>query len=193
MTVAKDTPSVAVAAVIEKHVPALGNQCEQRAQEPRQKPVLGHDGLNVFFAISVSPPRRLKRAPDAKEHKQIEEAYREEEAGRDQCPDQAAYVLEIFERILDPGGEKTNQRTGDYHNGGMAKCKPEPHRHRALALLHQLARGIVDGGYMVRVDGVTKTQHPSKQCGSKKHRLIAENAPGPTPCQHINQPKAKVE
>ena len=56
----------------------------------------------------------------------------------------------------------------------MAEREIEPERDRPLALLHQLAGGVVDGGDMVGIDGVAQPEAVGEEAGGEQDRMVVE-------------------
>jgi hypothetical protein len=69
----------------------------------------------------------------------------------------------------------------------MAEREPEAHRDRALALLHELARDIVDGGDVIGIDPVAQAKAPGERGGAQQQRLRAQGAQCPGPCRQIGE------
>ena len=67
----------------------------------------------------------------------------------------------------------------------MAERKEEADGNGPLALLHQLARDVVDGRDVVGIDGVAKAERVGEECGADQDRIIMESDQRPNPGQHI--------
>ncbi len=61
-----------------------------------------------------------------------------------------------------------------------------------MALLHQLAGDIVDGGDVVRVHRVTQAQGIGQGGGAEQNRMIVERRQGPQPSGQIRQQQGGV-
>ena len=61
----------------------------------------------------------------------------------------------------------------------MTERKEEPDADRALSLLHQLARDVVDRGDMIGINGVPQTEPVSQQCRAEIHGLVMKSAKRP--------------
>ena len=61
------------------------------------------------------------------------------------------------------------------------RAEPEADADRALALLHQLAGDVVDGGDVVGVHRVAQAEAVGQQRGAEQHRLVAEGQQRPGP------------
>ena len=71
--------------------------------------------------------------------------------------------------------------------------KIEAGRERALALLHQLARHIVDGGDVVGVDRVAQPEAVGQERGAEQHRIVVERAQRPGPGRHVGGDQQRVD
>ena len=74
---------------------------------------------------------------------------------------------------------------GQHHHRRMAEREKEADADRPLALLHQLARHVVDRRDMVGIDGVAQTERVGQESGADQHRIIAKRDQRPNPRQHI--------
>src|SRR6202041_804035 len=75
----------------------------------------------------------------------------------------------------------------------MSQSKEEADRDRTLALLHQLARDVVDRGDVVGIDGVTKPEAIGQHGGSDQNRLPRERDESPDPGRQIGQNQQAVD
>ena len=66
----------------------------------------------------------------------------------------------------------------------VAEREEEPDGDRALAVLHELARGVVDGGDVVRVDRVAQAEGVGQEGGRQQDRVLERrrqrDGPAPT-------------
>ncbi len=67
----------------------------------------------------------------------------------------------------------------------MAERKEESHADRALALLHELARHIVDRRDMVGVDRVAQAERIGKQGRPEQERPMAQDYKRPEPDEYV--------
>src|ERR1700733_6257813 len=75
----------------------------------------------------------------------------------------------------------------------MSQSKEEADRDRTLALLHQLARDVVDRGNVVGIDGVTKPEAVGQHGGSDQNRLPRERDESPNPGGQIGKNQQAVD
>ncbi len=67
----------------------------------------------------------------------------------------------------------------------MAEREEEPDADRASALLHELARRIVDRGDMVGVDGVAQTERIGEEGRTEQDGVAVKGDEGPDPNRDI--------
>ena len=67
----------------------------------------------------------------------------------------------------------------------MAEREEQPDADRTLALLHQLARDVVDRGDMIGVDRVAQAERIGEQGRAQQHRLTAQGHQRPEPDKNI--------
>ena len=65
-------------------------------------------------------------------------------------------ALKAANRVSSAAAVDGDGDRGQHHHGRMAEREEEADRDRPLALLHQLARDVVDGGDVIGVDGVAQ-------------------------------------
>ena len=70
---------------------------------------------------------------------------------------------------------------GKHHHCRVAERKEEADRERTPALLHQLARDVVDCRNVIGIDRVAQPKAVSKEGSAQKHRIILERQPRPRP------------
>ena len=129
---------------------------------------------------------------------EVEDSDQDQEAARDQRADRAADASEL-RRCL-PTTPCTialdRQAEGDrdqQHHGRVAEREEEAHADRLLALLQQLARGVVDGRDVVGVEGVAQPEgvgeaaEPEK--GGVARRRTSAAVPSPTRWSRATPPK----
>jgi hypothetical protein len=74
----------------------------------------------------------------------------------------AAAVLDLAAKRLDADREQERKYE---HHGGMPEREEEADAHRALALGHQPAGGVVDRRDVIRVEGVTHSERVGRDAG----------------------------
>ncbi len=75
----------------------------------------------------------------------------------------------------------------------MAEREIEPSRNRALALLHELARDVVDRRDMVGIDRMAQSEAIGQKCGTEQHRVVAEGEERPCPSRHVSDSEHAVD
>ena len=93
--------------------------------------------------------------------------------------------LNSVEAALERAGRQRDGGRREHHHGRMAEREEEADADRPLALLHQLARHIVDRRDVVGIDGVAKPERIGQEGGADQHRIIVKRDQRPNPGQHI--------
>ena len=75
----------------------------------------------------------------------------------------------------------------------MAEREEQADADRPLALLHQLARDVVDRRDMVGIDRVAKAERVGQERGADQHRIIAERDQRPNPRQNVGGDQHAVD
>jgi hypothetical protein len=88
-------------------------------------------------------------------------SYLPEEDTRDRRPDDVGGVLQaratVPHLLVEPADAEIQNYGQDEDHGRVAQGEEEPHAERALVVVDQLARGVVDGGDVI---GVERVAHP---------------------------------
>ena len=71
--------------------------------------------------------------------------------------------------------------------------KNRPSADRPLALLHQLARDVVDGGDVVGIDRVAQPEAVGEEAGAEQHRMVVERDQRPGPGGDVGGDQQRVE
>ncbi len=138
-------------------MPGLGDGPGHPAEDAVHEAALLQLGLQLGLVVLAlaHPPEDLE---DAVERAQVDQAERQQEGAGDGDADQAgrlvqggAVLLDLARQRADAEGEQGAEAEDDRR---VAQREPEADRQRALALAHQLAGGVVDGGDVVGVEGV---------------------------------------
>ena len=75
----------------------------------------------------------------------------------------------------------------------MTERKHESHSNRTLALLHQFARHVVDGGDVVGIHGMPQAKTIGKKRGPQQQRVLAKREDRPNPRGHIEDEQDAVD
>ena len=75
----------------------------------------------------------------------------------------------------------------------MTEREEEADGRRTLALLHQFARHIVDGGDVIGVDGMAKAKTIGEKSRAKEHRKIAKGDDRPDPCSDVEDSQDNID
>ena len=179
------------------HLPRLGHGVgeapEQPVHEPARAQQLFELGLGVRPAAHVA-----QDAHDPHEHDQVQARDQVEEGPGHSGADHArgglqrrAVVLHLAGQRADPDGEEQRERED---HGRVPEGEEEPDAERPLAVVHELARRVVDGRDVVCVErvaqpeGVGRSPTPAvkappaprlKWCGT----TTPKSRPKPTTCR----------
>jgi hypothetical protein len=74
----------------------------------------------------------------------------------------------------------------------MTQREHEADSDRTFSILHQLARDIVDGRYVIGIDGVAQAEAICEECRSEEHWVMVEGDAGPDPCTDIEREQDAV-
>jgi hypothetical protein len=87
----------------------------------------------------------------------------------------------------------TLREGGQDDHGGMAEGEKEAGVDRALAVVHQLADDVIDGGDVVGIDGVPQAEDPGEEGGAEQCGAIGKGEPGPEPGGEIGGDQQRIE
>ena len=140
------------------------------------------------------PPRRTSRKlrQTAQQNHQVRDRNDQQERGRDERADDATDLLDGVEPVLDGGGGRRDRQRGQDDDRGMAEREPQSDRQRTLAILHQFADDVVDGGDVVGVHRVAQPEHPRQQGDTEQGRAVVERRPGPGPRAGIGRNQTTI-
>jgi hypothetical protein len=68
-----------------------------------------------------------------------------------------------------------NRCRAEHDDGRMTQREHEANCDRAFSILHQLARHVVDRGYMIRIDCMTQAKAISEKRSSQQHRVTVKS------------------
>ena len=89
-------------------------------------------------------------------------------------------------------GGRNRKRPHD-DDGRVAQREHQSDSDRPLALLHQLARHVVDGRNVIRIDRMAKSKAVSQKRRAQQHRKVIECDEGPAPCRQIEAQQQGVQ
>ncbi len=164
------------------HVPALADHAEQPAEQAReQTAAVRQHRVDVLRGVAAAALHALEGAVDVDQDDHVDRRDDQQERRRHRGADQAADVLEAFELVLEGRRRERDADGRQHHHGGMAEREIEPERDRPLALLHQLAGGVVDRGDVVGIDRVAQPEAVGQQAGGEQDRMVVERDQRPGP------------
>ena len=141
--------------------------------------------IEVFLDEGAAAAHLPEGAIDRQQNDEIGGGDDKQKNRRDQRADGAADELEAVEAAFERAGGQRDDGGGEHHDGRMAEREEEADADRPLALLHQLARHVVDRRDMVGIDGVAQTERIGQEGGADQHRIIAKRDQRPNPGQNI--------
>ena len=101
--------------------------------------------------------------------------------------------LNCSKRVESSGRRRGDAGRGQHDHGRMAQGEEEAHGDGPLAVLHQLAGDVVDGGDVVGVHGVAQAEAVGEQGRAQEQRLIAEHQEGPGPRGQVGRDEQAVD
>jgi hypothetical protein len=137
------------------------------------------------------PP--LETAPDRPQDDDIGGRDAQQERRRNPGADHPAHRLDPLHLALQRRGRGGDGDAGQHHHRGMPQREPGADGMRLLALLHQLAHHIVDGGDVVGIHGVAQAEDPRQKRRAQQRRTIRKRRPGPQPGRQIGRGQAKEQ
>ena len=141
-----------------KHVPALGDEAEQRTEETREESAIVEQEVEILLDERFATLHRLKGAVDRHQNNDVEDCDGEQEQRRDAGADDSANLLHRIEsRRKRRRGEGDADRH-EHHDGRMAERKEKSNADWALPLLHKLSGDVVDRRDMIGIDRVAQTE-----------------------------------
>ena len=166
-----------------QHMPALGDEPEQRTEDARQESPLVEQDVEIVLGERLASLHRLKGLVDRNLHQNVDEGDGEQKERRPLCMTPPTAFSES-KRDLSAEAAKAPPTdsiptTADWPS---EKKKPTP---PALALLHELARDVVDRRDMVGVDRVAEAERISEQRRSEQNRLGVQREQRPEPDENI--------
>ena len=174
-------------------MPAPAHHPEQRAKEAHQNAPAVQERVQILLDETFAASYRAEGAIDRDEDQHIEGGDREQEEGGDAGGDDAADGPQPLEaRFHRRGGDGDRQRHRQ-HDGGMADGKEETGGNRALALLHQLPRDVIDGGDVVGVYRMPEAEGVGERRGAEQGRAVAQHRERPGPGGQVGAGEDDIE
>jgi hypothetical protein len=143
------------------HLPRLGHRAGEAPQQAVHEPARAQQVLELGLRVRPAP-HVAQDAQDPDEDDQVECRDHVEEGARDPRADQSCGGVQGRAVVLDLAGQRANsereeQRQREDH-GRVPEREEEPDAQRPLAVVHELARRVVDGGDVVGVEGVAQPE-----------------------------------
>ena len=142
----------------------------------------------------VPPPAQAPEgAADAGQNHAIDEADEDQERRRHARPDQASQ-LPVSPRDIEHAGRGERDEGGrDDDDGGVTEREPETDGDRSLALLHQLARDVVDRRDVIRIDAVPHPEDIGQERRREQGRVAGEEIVRPGPDRDVRGNQEQVQ
>ena len=159
------------------HVPRLGDRPGDPPEDAVEEAALVELALELGLVVPAVP--HLAEDPDdADEGGEVDQPDRQQEGAADQGAPDAGELLQRGAVVADAPRERPHaQRDAEDHHEddrGVPEAEPEADAHRALALGHQLAGGVVDGGDVVGVEGVPHAEGVRREAEADAEHLAAD-------------------
>ena len=143
------------------HVPRLVHGIGQAAEQTVHQPATVQLPLESGLVVA-SAPHLPEHLHDAEQDHDVDRSDQVEEAPGHCGADRGGGLAERRVRILHGPVERTHadrdQERKNEHDRRVSERKPETDAQRPLARSHQLARGVVDRGDVIRIERVSQPQ-----------------------------------
>ena len=174
-------------------MPAARHQAEHGPEQAAEQTALRQQMIEVVLGEGAAAAYVPKGPIDAQQNKQIGGGDEKQKDRRHQRADHAADQLERREAPFESAGRKRDRGGREHDDGRVAEREEQADRNRPLAILHQLARHVVDRRDVVGIDGVAQPERVGEKRGADQHRVIVECDQRPRPRQHIGADQDNVE
>jgi hypothetical protein len=147
--------------------------------------------VEVFFDESATLLDVPERLPDREEDEQIHHRDCEQKRRGHRGADDPANAPGMIEMQCCRGHRDPRGRQND--DRGVTHRKEEPHGHRPPALLHELARNVVDCSDVIGVHRMAQTEAIRQQRRAEQHGLVPEDQHRPDPNDQIDQQQQRID
>ena len=175
------------------HVPTAADEREHGPEEAGEKSAIGEEKIEVLIDIGLAGADAGEGAIDGDEHDDVDDGDGEQEETRNEGADEAADGAGRVHSVLKSERGGGDDDRADDDDGGVAEREHEADSDGALALLHELAGDVVDGGDVVRVDRVAEAEAVGEQGGAEQEREVAEGDDGPEPCSGVENKEQAID
>ncbi len=175
------------------HVPTAADHRENGAKDAGEKATIVEEEVEILVDVGLAAADAPEGGVDGVKDEEVDDRDAEKEERRDAGADHStdgAVVVEVFLQAEGEGGEAERAENDD---GGVAEGEHESDGDGALALLHELAGDVVDGGDVVGVDGVAEAEAVGEQRGTEQEGVVAEGDGGPEPGAGIEDEEEAVD
>ena len=153
------------------HVPALADHPESGPEDPRQQAPVVQEVLEGLLVVGAAGRDLPEHPVDVDQDDEVDDPDDEQEDRRDARPDQPADLRNAGMSLTKPAESAISDRQGD-DDRRVAEREEEPDADRPLAVLHQLAGGVVDGRDVVGVDGVAEPEGVGEEGRRQQDRVL---------------------
>ena len=150
------------------HVPAAADHAEDGAEESSEEAATAEEDVEVFVDVGLAATNGFEGAEDGAEDDEVRDGDGEEKEGGDEGADETTDFAGAIDVVVQGEGAGGDGDGAEDDDGGVAEGKHEAHGDGALALLHQLAGDVVDGGDVVGVDGMAEAEAVGEEGGAEK-------------------------
>ena len=173
-------------------MPAAADHGENGAKDAGEKATIVEEEVEILVDVGLAAADAPEGGVDGVEDEEVNDRDAEKEERRDAGADDTAdgaVVVEVFLQAEGEGGEAERSENDD---GGVAEGEHESDGDGALALLHELAGDVVDGGNVVGVDSVAQAEGVREEGGAEQDGIVVEGENGPEPGGSVEEEKKAV-
>lgn len=168
-------------------MPTVPDHPEYRTKQAGKKAAAPQQEVKIFLDVGFSPTNLPERPVDRLKNNQIDNCNSKQKQSGHQSADDPAYRFETVQALLQRERSRRDCKGSQHDNGRVPERKHKADSNRSFALLHQLARYIVDCRDVICIHRVAKTKAVCEKCGPKKHRVVMKSGECPKPCTEIER------
>jgi len=157
------------------------DHAEDGAEEAGEEAAAAEEEIEVFVDVGFAAADGLEGAIDGAQDDEVCDGNGEEKERGDEGAEDAADVADVVDAMLQREGGSRNGDRPDDDDGRVAEGEHEADGDGTLALLHEFARDVVDGGDVVGVYGVAEAKAVGEEGGSEQdgEAVEGDGCPGP--------------
>ena len=174
------------------HVPALADDLEHGLEQARQQAAVVEVVLEARLVVLAAAGHLAEHLVDVEQDHEVDQADDQQERRRHPGADQATDLLEGRDVADDAGGDRDEH--GQRHDDGrVAEREEEADRDRPLAVLHELAGGVVDGRDVIRVDRVAQAEGVGQEGRGQEDRVRGADSQRDDPGADVEGDQQRVD